>query len=99
MNARILFAAFVLAAMSSAFAETDGRFIYVSEGEGKVVYILSDGPGREPDVQTSDRSEIVKEIEQLGDTGSMNYIAIRARGQIKLSSIQPILEPIEANRT
>lgn len=99
MNAGILFVVFALLAMSSAFAETDGRFIYVSESKGQVAYVLSDGPGREPDVQTSDMNEIVKEIGRLGHTGSMNYIAIRVRGQIKMSSIQPILNAIEANPT
>lgn len=83
--------------MSSAFAETDGRLIYVSESKGQVAYILSDGPGGRPDIETSDVSEIVKEIGRLGHTGSVNYIAMRVRGEIKISTLQPILNAIEAN--
>jgi hypothetical protein len=99
MKARILIAICVLSVTSHAMAETDGRFLYVSESNNQTDYILSDGPGREADIETSDIDDIVKAIGELGRTGSMNYIAVRVHGQIKIDSLRPILKAIEANPT
>ena len=87
----------VLSVIPQARAEMDGRFLYVSQSKGKTDYIFSDGAGREADIKTNDIDAIVKAIGRLGSTGSLNYIAIRLDGQVKITSILPLLKAIENN--
>ena len=78
-------------------AEMDGRFLYVSKFEGATEYVLSDGPRGEADVKTKDMDEVVKAIGRLKATGSLNYVAMRKRGGVKMSDLLPIFTAIEKN--
>jgi len=78
-------------------AEMHGRFLYVSKSEGTTEYILSDGSRGEADIETKDIAKVVKAIGRLEATGSMNYVAMRKRGGVKMSDLLPIFTAIEKN--
>ena len=78
-------------------AEMDGRFLYVSKIEGATEYVFSDGPRGEADVKTKDMDKVVKAIGRLKATGSLNYVAMRKRGGVKMSDLLPIFTAIEKN--
>jgi hypothetical protein len=69
----------------------------VSQSEGKTAYVLSDGPGREPDLETDDINVVATAVGRLGSTGSLNYVAVRIGDRVKVSGLKPILKAIEEN--
>ena len=77
-------------------AEMDGRFLYVTKSGKTTEYVLSDGTRKEA-VKTEDINQVVKAIQNLGVTGSSNYVAIRTRGGVKMTDLMLIFAAIEKN--
>ena len=88
---------FIFFGLIRLHGEVHGRFLYVSKAKEELKYIFSDGIKEQANLNTRDVKLVIQAIEQLGVTGSLNYVAIQAGRGVKTSELLPILEAIERN--